>query len=1589
MKIKFFNLLIANYKTGLNKQFTWTLLFSLLAWFIWVTIPQDEVGIEKFSKIERKKRRGEYFFNMLRDPVTNKIPENIRTKELAFDKAFNDRKAGQRTTSSISYVWSEVGIKDIGGRTRALAYDQNNPTIMLAGGVSGGVFKSTDAGESWTLTSDPSYSQSVTTIVQDTTGGSQTWYYAGGEIEGNSASDRGSTAIFYGSGLFTSTDNGDTWAFNTYRNSGNVLFTRNTTTADTIATGIGNLFNAVNKIAINPTNGDIYVASAAFGIFKSDDDGATFTKTDPMGGVISSCPRYSDVVITDDGDVIISLSNASDICGVSSPAVQGIYRSTNDGTNWTDITPSGFPTSHFRTVLALAPSDNDVLYSFTSTSSTTGYEMFVYDLNGGGSVSSTELTSYIPDYAGSVGTLTQGSYNMILAVKQDDPDFVVFGATNLFRFADVSSLSAAPAQNDTWIGGYSGANDISQYPAHHADQQGFFFHPTNTSTAWSGHDGGISKTTDITATGSQDPVTWETKNLHYNALQYYHINIPADSADNRYMGGNQDTGTPFVVDATLAPTSYTDASSGDGAFSFFGSTRGFVSAQSGQAIRLEYKGASNYLSSDESFTDGDYTLFRPRSNTGRYQFIQAYVVDPNNEEYVYFPSHTANLSSGTFNAELWRHTSIASTSVGDQTIYGTGDGWEEMTAVETTVSAAISNASSISAIEVSTSPADVLYFGASQFQGSAATASPKVYKITNAHTAAVSTVPTDITPATTNWPAGGWIHDIAVNPEDADEVIVVISNYNVVGVFYTSDGGTTWSEIEGDLIGNGSDPGPSIRSAAIHTYNSTTCYLVGTSTGLYGTSTLNGSSTAWTQLGTSEIGNTIVQSLAIRNVDGMVMVGTHGRGAFRGQVSSLLVTPTITGFSSPCGEAGEDLTITGTDFSGVSSVSFNGTDAPIFTVTSATSITVTIPTGATSGTVSVTTPGGTANSSDDFIIVGTTFSGGTWSNGAPTASVNAKIASAYDTDTYGDITCEVLCLEAILTINAAGTVSLSGDLFGGSNLTAETGSTVTLEGVALQTISGSFYNLTINNAAGAALDAASSISGALTLTNGNLASGGNLTLKSSAAETAIVVNTSGSVTGNVTMERYIDAGTTNGYRYFAAPVTGATVNEFSGDVGLSFEGIGVTFSPSNGGEYNLITPFPNVYYYDESLVQSGTVSSGTFTGELKDQAEYGWETPSATSMSMNAGQGFAIRVSSDGVVDIGNGTLNTGNVAVSITNGGQTNSGWNLIGNPYPSPLDWNAIYDDADNTTDVDATVYLFDATAEYTGVNRGYNAASDVGVNGGAKDIAAMQGFFVMATGNHTLNLKNTHRLTSNSGVSFLRTQRDSPEKEGLLRLQLADEDNRTDELVLYFIDGAVDTWDVYDARKFFNSSSDYPLIMSYQADGDHHLMMDCRAPLGNDLVSIPLNILAARTGTHQIKVGELTNFPVNTEIYLEDRVTGLLTDLQNSAGPFITLTKGEEVANRFVVHFRVEGVTSLEDELADRGVSIFAAGQQVHLQFADGPSAISEVRVLDSSGKTLMQFRNSYIQHTFTLPRKGIYIIQVKNNKGLSAKKIYVGQ
>ncbi|MCH8286739.1 hypothetical protein IIB79_09475, partial [candidate division KSB1 bacterium] len=200
----------------------YTIVFLILLFFGIILRDSKEINIppapvQTVGSVEDLEGRSNYNWMRLHSPKTGEIPRNIRSREIAFaatlptkeSLALRLNKPGSPNEVRI-YNWARRGPFNVGGRTRALAIDVADSTerTILAGGVSGGMWKTTNGGNSWTKTTGLSDLHSVTSLVQDIRSGkTDTWYYGTGEWQGNSAFG-GGNASYRGDGIFKSTDGG-------------------------------------------------------------------------------------------------------------------------------------------------------------------------------------------------------------------------------------------------------------------------------------------------------------------------------------------------------------------------------------------------------------------------------------------------------------------------------------------------------------------------------------------------------------------------------------------------------------------------------------------------------------------------------------------------------------------------------------------------------------------------------------------------------------------------------------------------------------------------------------------------------------------------------------------------------------------------------------------------------------------------------------------------------------------------------------------------------------------------------------------------------------------------------------------------------------------------------------------------------------------------------------------------------------------------------------------------------------------------------------------------------------------------------------
>ncbi|MBU2494529.1 MAG: T9SS type A sorting domain-containing protein [Bacteroidetes bacterium] len=782
------------------------------------------------------KGREEYLFTMLRDPKTNRIPDDVVYREMKFTE--NIKNKGLRKTNADLITWKEAGPKDVGGRTRALGVDIRDAKIVLAGGVSGGIWKTTDKGSTWKLKFTTTQVLSVSSLVQDIRAGHEdTWYAATGEFIGNSATKTG--AAFRGAGIYKSVDNGDTWQL---------------LPKDDDVTLWDSPLDYISKIAINPVTGSLFIASNGYGILKSTDGG--------INGdiVLGDNNSYCELDIAANGTMVATLSEATN--SSSAPSKVGVWMSQDDGVNWTDVTPVDYPVGlgYNRAVAAIAPSNTDVCYVLVEIDDDND-DNRIFKINLA-SNSSVDLSANLPDFSGSGKYKSQGSYNMLIAVKPDDENFVLIGGTNIYRSFDGFATPLTQLDKD-WIGGYDpeGGSWVNSHPDIHS----FAFEPGFPARVWIGHDGGLSYASKITGLKGIDFSTafsWTNKNKGYNVTQVYHVAIPRAAGDNRIMAGTQDNGTPYFKFDGSTILESRDVSSGDGSYCYFGEDKAYVSTQNGSMIQLGYVTAGDVPSIFSSTGGVTYAFIHPSDATNQY-FINPFAVDPTGETVLYYPAGTS----------IWRNKQIKNFQPSSGGWDGQSFGWVKQAALE------IEAGYRYSAINVSNeNSSHVLYFAAYN-----ASASPKIFRLDNADVVDAAAVDISISAL----PAGSFINEIEINPLNSNEIIVVATNYNIIGLYHSIDGGSTYSAIEANLAGD-EGRGPSLRSAKILPTPSGTIYLVGTSVGLFSTLYLDGANTVWQQEGADIIGNVVVASLDARTSDNYVAVGTHGRGVFTGTAKTIV-----------------------------------------------------------------------------------------------------------------------------------------------------------------------------------------------------------------------------------------------------------------------------------------------------------------------------------------------------------------------------------------------------------------------------------------------------------------------------------------------------------------------------------------------------------------------------------------------------------------------------------------------------------------------------------------------------------------------------
>lgn len=427
-----------------------------------------------------------------------------------------------------------------------------------------------------------------------------------------------------------------------------------------------------------------------------------------------------------------------------------------------------------------------------------------------------------------------------------------------------------------------------------------------------------------------------------------------------------------------------------------------------------------------------------------------------------------------------------------------------------------------------------------------------------------------------------------------------------------------------------------------------------------------------------------------------------------------------------------------------------------------------------------------------------------------------------------------------------------------------------------------------------------------------------VTIKSTSEGTATAI---GAVTGSSNIEQYLP-GDGRSWWYLSSPVTGATSTLFGSD---------------KVGQY--------------------------------DEATTSYSSPFSTATNLVAGTGYVVKraVTTAGTYTFA-GTLNNGDITLNPTRTGTTagKRGFNLIGNPYPSYLDWNAAYADAATSNIRNAIWYR-----TYSGGQMTFHTYADAD---GVPEITTgiippAQAFWIRVNAdgsNGAITFKNTHRSHAGATANPLKAPKinDRPR----VRLQVSNGVN-TDEALIVAKSYASNGIDNYDIEKMSNSNVEIPEIYSLLNNQEMVINSLNGFTAGQQ---IALGFRPGKAGEFTISSTQFENVPSEVKVVLKDQLTGVETEL-NDGVSYSFSSDATTTDNRFVVSFRAPGTTTGTDIIGDASLQVYAQASEIVITSAALTG--SSISVFSATGQRLFSGlannNREVVTGNFT---PGVYFVKV---------------
>jgi hypothetical protein len=570
---------------------------------------------------------------------------------------------------------------------------------------------------------------------------------------------------------------------------------------------------------------------------------------------------------------------------------------------------------------------------------------------------------------------------------------------------------------------------------------------------------------------------------------------------------------------------------------------------------------------------------------------------------------------------------------------------------------------------------------------------------------------------------------------------------------------------------------------------------------------------------------------------------------------------------------------------------------------------------------------------------------------------------------------------------------------------------VTYEGTGNQIAGGVGYSdVTCTNTGIKSVKTAASVAGLLSVgANTTLNSNGNLTLLSTATKNANVgkLLNGAQVTGNVTVQTYMWGGPgTRGYQSLTSPVhttaDGVIPQTYTpsiykrnmfvtGPSGQLGEGLPNVFDKGVNDNWTSSTirfyyePFKttnNQYTYPASILEAQPVGKGMYF--------YFRGNRNATAKpKIFRTVGNTVFADPENVIAELIGVINSGayTIAVTKTNNAETDDGYNLIGNPYPSIIDWNDLYSNPLNSPVIENKVY----TIRKDGSVAVYDGTSGPQINGGSQYILPGQGFFVKAKGNGNVLFQESNKATVSPlnatpagdrlmAVGTANTRKASPLE--YLRLTIKKDSLFADETVIAFKAGSSALKTDEDAPYFYGTN-----VMLNSLSADQQSLAINYMPAISEVKEIKLFADAAVSGNYSLDLSEFESVK-KTDILLYDQIKNDTINLKLVVSyPFSIDKNAAETygSSRFKLLFVPTKSAELSEPpmvVKQNQMIVFPNPSigELNMKVANRPDAIIELSVFTMEGKRVSRRMIGILEdlrENLSGFKKGIYIIELKNS------------